>query len=322
MKNKAAEYLVANCIDSYRKDVLLIYDDTTEDITDLFYAALLNHGKNVKVVKLDVAHCHGEEPPWGIAERMVESEAIMCLTRYSLAHTEARKKAEKKGITFLSMPEYCDNLLYNQSIFADYHSKLAQVKEYADLLTKGEKVVIETESGTCLSLDIQNRAGNCCPGMTTKEFLLGSPPDIEANIAPVENKTNGRLIVDGSITDHRIGLLKEPVVLNIEGGFIQDITSSDKKTEKMVNHIFSDIHSSNAYVVGEFGIGFNDCAQLCGNMLVDEGAKGCVHFGMGSNWTIGGKNKVNFHLDFVLKNATVIIDDKIVIDKGELMYDN
>ena len=321
MKNEAAEYLVTNCIDSYRKDVLIIYDDTTEDIVDLFYAALLKHGKNIKVVKLDVAHCHGEEPHQGIAERMLGSEAIMCITQYSLAHTEARKKAEKKGITFLSMPEYCDNLLCNQAIFVDYHAKLAQVKKYTDFLTKGEKVEVETESGSRIYLDIQNRIGNCCPGMTTKDFLLGSPPDIEANIAPIENKTNGRLVVDGSITDYRIGLLKEPVVLNIEEGFIQDIKSSDKKIEKMIDHIFSDIHSPNAYVVGEFGIGINDCAQLCGNMLVDEGVKGCVHFGMGSNWTIGGKNRVNFHLDFVIKNATVIIDDKVVIDKGELIYD-
>lgn len=322
MKNKAAEYLVTNCIDTYREDVLIIHDDTTEDIVDLFYSALIKHGKKVKFVKLDVAHCHGEEPPQEIAERMAESEAIMCLTQYSLAHTEARKKAEKKGITFLSMPDYCGNLLCNQAIFVDYHAKLAQVKEYSDLLTKGKKVVIETESGTYIYLDIQNRVGNCCPGMTTKEFLLGSPPDIEANIAPTENKTNGRLVVDGSITDRRIGLLKEPVVLNIEEGLIQDITSSDKAIEKVVNHIFSDINSPDAYVVGEFGIGFNDCAQLCGNMLIDEGAKGCVHFGMGSNWTIGGKNRVNFHLDFVIKSATVIIDDKVVIDKGELIYDN
>ena len=28
---------------------------------------------------------------------------------------------------------------------------------------------------------------------------LGSPPDIEANICPIESSTNGQVIIDGSI---------------------------------------------------------------------------------------------------------------------------
>mgnify|MGYP004530696953 CR=1 FL=1 len=73
--------------------------------------------------------------------------------------------------------------------------------------------------------------------------------------------------------------------------------------------------------MGEFGIGFNDLATICGNMLIDEGTKGCIHFGMGSNWTIGGANKVAFHLDFVMKDATVFVDDTKIIERGVLIYE-
>ena len=33
-----------------------------------------------------------------------------------------------------------------------------------------------------------------------------------------------------------------------------------------------------------------------------------VHFGFGSNITVGGKNDVPFHLDFVIKKPDLFID--------------
>lgn len=322
MKGNGAEYLVCNCIEEYRQNILLLYDDTTENIISLFYEALLKHGKSVEMIKLSIASCHGTEPPESVENKMLCSDAIICLTQYSIAHTNARKKAEQKGITFLSLPEYTIDLLSNPAIFADYQLLVPVVKKYSDLLTAGKEIWIETKIGTSLHMNIENRVGNCCPGMTNSDFLLGSPPDIEANIAPIENETNGCLVIDGSITDQRLGLLKEPVILEIKEGYVCDITSSNVEQEKTVKEIFNNVKTKKAYMVGEFGIGFNDCAKLCGNMLVDEGSRGYVHFGMGSNWTIGGKNKVPFHLDFILKEPTVKIDNKVVIEQGRLAYES
>lgn len=320
MRNKVVEYLINSCIEATRKRVLILYDNTTEELIPLFHRALLKNGKVPEVFKLEVACCHGEEPSIQCRNKMLYSDAVICLTQYSLAHTEARNKANERGITFLSMPEYSLELLDNPAFLVDYSDKLPQVQRYTDVLTIGKKAEIRTMNGSKLYLNMEGRKGNCCPGISNTDFLLGSPPDIEANIAPVENGTNGQLIVNGSVTDRRIGLLKFPVILNVEQGAVTKITSKNKYIEKIVRSIFMDINSKNAYIIGEFGIGFNDCADLCGNMLVDEGAKGCIHFGIGSNWTIGGKNKVDFHLDFVIKDATVLIDNKVIIEEGKLIY--
>jgi leucyl aminopeptidase (aminopeptidase T) len=51
-------------------------------------------------------------------------------------------------------------------------------------------------------------------------------------------------------------------------------------------------------------------------MLTDEGALGCVHFGLGSNYTVGGLNKVDFHLDFVFRDASLSVDGKQLINLG------
>ena len=47
-------------------------------------------------------------------------------------------------------------------------------------------------------------------------------------------------------------------------------------------------------------------------MLIDEGVLGTFHCGFGSNITIGGLNKINFHLDFVSYQDNLIIDGETI----------
>lgn len=314
-------HIIKSCIDSARESILIIYDDSTENIVYLLENAIKSENRESIKIKLKIAKCHGEEPSNEISKKMLTVDSIICITQYSLAHTNARRVASERGISFLSLPGYEEKILKSSAIFIDYSKKYPQVKKYSDLLSSGKKIEIYTELGTNLTMDITNRVGNCCPGFTNTEYLLASPPDVEANIAPIENKTEGKLVIDGSITDKRIGLIKKNISLTIKNGKIISFDSKDNKLQENLHNIFKDINSENAYILGEFGIGFNENAKLCGNMLIDEGTLGCVHFGMGSNWTIGGKNKINFHLDFVMTKATVKIDGNTVIDNGRLIYE-
>ena len=314
-------YLLQQCIEDFRLNVLVIYDDFTSGLLNIFRNALLYIGKNPEFIQIDSADCHGQEPSAFVADKMLVSDVVVCVTKYSLAHTASRKNAEKVGVPFLSMPDYDMDILANPAFEVKYASRYSSVKYYTDILTNGKVVKIKSETGTDLTMNIEGRIGNCCPGLTNDEILLGSPPDIEANVAPVENKTNGVIVIDGSITDRRIGLLNQPVYLNISNGKIVSIKSEDYEVVKNIEGIFRDAGNDKALIVGELGIGFNDKANLCGNMLVDEGTQGCIHFGLGSNWTIGGENKVNFHLDFVMRNASVFVDDRQIIDKGNLLYE-
>ncbi len=317
---ESVRHLISHCMEENRKKVLVIYDDSTLELLPVFRGQLRDSGKTVECVKLDTARQHGEEPPEYVQKNMLFNEAVICITKYSIAHTKARKQTEEKGITFLSMPDYNMEILKNPAFTVDYKSILPRVRRYAEFLSKGRQIEVTAKSGTHLFLSIEGRKGNCCPGLTNSQYLLGSPPDIEANVSPIEKLTYGVLVVDGSITDWRIGLLKEPVILYIESGVVKKIESEDQETAKTVMKIFSEAGGTKASTVGEFGIGFNDRAKICGNMLIDEGAGGCIHFGMGSNWTIGGENRVDFHLDFVVKEATVTVDGKEIIREGRLIY--
>ena len=54
-------------------------------------------------------------------------------------------------------------------------------------------------------------------------------------------------------------------------------------------------------------------------MLEDEGCADTVHFGFGANSTIGGTNSVPFHLDFIMKEADVLVDDVILLQLSKLV---
>ena len=148
---------------------------------------------------------------------------------------------------------------------------------------------------------------------------MGSPPDIEANISPVEADSNGIIVVDGSIPCREIGLLSDPVTLEVRNGKIHEIVTESEAMLGLLLTIFARTASAKAYILGECGIGLNPAAELTGNMLTDEGAFGCMHFGFGSNATVGGTNDVPFHLDFVLREPTLAVDGEILIDKGDVV---
>ena len=76
------------------------------------------------------------------------------------------------------------------------------------------------------------------------------------------------------------------------------------------------IGDDKAYVLAECGIGLNPAARLTGHMLTDEGTLGSVHFGFGSNATVGGYNDVPFHIDCVIREATLWIDQSAVLVGG------
>ena len=54
-------------------------------------------------------------------------------------------------------------------------------------------------------------------------------------------------------------------------------------------------------------------------MLTDEGVAGCIHFGFGSNHTVGGTNVISFHIDVIIKKPSMTIDSYNVIENGRFL---
>ena len=285
----------------------ILCDSKTREVAEAVRSECLEISSAVSLLEIPPLQVHGEKPPAGVDKQMYAANVIFCLTSMSLAHSDERKKATDNGSRFLSLPDYSLKLLAGSSLRFDFNKAILPAHDLADKLTNAKFICITTPTGTDFSFSVVERSSNCCPGVCLEDGTLGSPPDVEVNIAPIEDSANGVIYVDGSIPCDEIGIIKsDPVVITVKDGAIVDIQGNEQATalKKLLEK-----HSPEAKILGEFGIGLNDCAELSGCMLEDEGCKDTVHFGFGSNSTIGGKNKVCFHLDFVIKNATVFLDN-------------
>jgi leucyl aminopeptidase (aminopeptidase T) len=315
---RAIEHLLCHCGGLRAGEtVLVIADRTTAEIAPLFADVATARGGVGGVCLIPTADRHGVEPPDEVAGRMAAAGLVLGLTRKSLAHTHARLRATRAGVRYLSLPGYTAELLGDPAVSVDYHAQLGVTRAMTQALTAGERLRVTTAAGTELSMNITGRAGNCCPGFVSPDYPLGSPPDIEANVPPIESDSEGVVVVDGSVATESIGLLRAPLSLRIVGGRIASLTGPDAEAVGRAREAFERVGNPRAYVLAECGFGLNPAARLTGHMLTDEGAMGCVHFGFGSNATIGGANDVPFHLDFVVRAASAWVDGRQILANGE-----
>ncbi len=289
--------------------VCIVSEPGTKDVGRILHEVASARNIRAEHAVIDPLKTHGQEPPKELISRMIKSDIVIGITKLSMAHTEARYKINRMGVRYLSLPDYSIGMLKNPALRIDFKKSARRANHLAGLFTKARTVNVCTKNGTKITMDVTRRNGNFCPGYVDRLYKMGSPPDIESNIAPIEDQSCGIIAVDASIAHPQFGKLKSPVYLTIKKGKIIDITG-DAFYIKKLNRIFSD-YGDKSRILAEFGVGFNEKAKVCGNMLLDEGAYGTAHVGFGSNSTIGGMNKINFHLDFVFYVDQIILDGRI-----------
>lgn len=315
-KKRAINNILFHCGKLSGEDrALVLCDADTRAIANAFIEIATFSKINLNLLEIPALSNHGAEPPEYVAKQMESSTLILSLCRYSLAHSKARIRAAQSGARFLSLPLYTWELLEDPSLHINFRSHASQVRNFANVFTQGKKIHVSTDAGTDLSLNITGRIGNYCPGFVENPGDLGSPPDIEANVSPIENSAEGVVIIDGSITHPKFGLLQSPVKLTVKNGKITRFESDYIPYVSELDILFGPLDSPRR-VLAECGVGLNPAATLTGTMLTDEGALGCLHFGFGANHTVGGCNEVDFHLDFVFRSATLTVDSKKIIIDG------
>ena len=147
-------------------------------------------------------------------------------------------------------------------------------------------------------------------GIYTKKGSFGNLPAGEVFIAPLENKTNGTIIVDASVGG--IGKVDKNIRIDIKDGFIDNIAGG--KIAKSFKRLLKNKLYKN---VAELGIGTNYKAKITGEVLEDEKVFGTCHIAFGNNRHFGGTVDVPFHVDFVIRNPTIYADGILIMDEGK-----
>lgn len=288
--------------------VLIVTDDDKLKIAESIERAAKLLSNEVLMLKMAPRSQHAEEPPLAVSEAMKRADVVIIPTTKSLSHTGARKAACKAGARVASMPGITQQMFRKGGLTADY-SKVKGISErVAKRLTKAREVRIKTRAGCDFTASLLRRKGVADTGILTKKGDFGNLPAGEGFIAPVEKKSHGTLVFDGSFAE--LGVLVKPLKITVERGKATKIEGEGRKLKKML---------TNGDNIAEVGIGTNPKAKLMGNVLEDEKVMGTVHVAFGDNHTFGGKIKANVHLDGIIKRPDIYLDNKKIMENGRFV---
>ena len=196
---------------------------------------------------------------------------------------------------------------------ADYQEVTKRSRRLSDIFLTAETVRVQTALGADITFSVSGMKGHVDSGLYIRKGTWGNIPAGEASVGPKEGTAEGRIVIDWSMST--IGRLIEPLHMVVEKGRAVDIKG--EQAEMLMERLKPFGHS--AFTIAEFGLGTNDCAQLCGLTLEDEKVLGTAHLALGNNISFGGTTSVPIHLDGVLTRPTVIIDGKPIMEQGHLI---
>jgi leucyl aminopeptidase (aminopeptidase T) len=298
------------CLDIKKEEtVLLLTDSDMVRVSEIIYEAVTPLTDKLITMSIESRRIHGEELPRAAAETMLKSDVVIGATSKSMTHTQATKDSVKSGGRVASMPGITAEMLNNGGMTADYREVAKAAKKVSDVLSKGESMEIKSSAGTDFRADIKEREGYADTGLLRNKGDFGNLPGGEGFIAPLEGKSEGRIIFDGPIASS--GLSHAPIVVDVEDGGA--ISTNYRELER----IFNDIDDATG--VGEIGIGVNPAARLIGKVLEDEKVLGTAHIAFGNNINFGGKINAKSHIDGIIKNPTIRVDGEVIAEKGALI---
>jgi len=312
---KACRIAIVDCMGTKKKEkILIVTDENKRKIGYALYDTAVQLGYESLIVEMKSGKINGEEPPAYVAQLMKGFDVVLCPTTKSLTHTNARREASALGTRVATFPGITEEIMV-RGLNADYKKIAALTNKLAGILDKTKIVKVTAPSGTDITMDITGRGGHSSKGLFHKKGESGNLPTGEAYIAPLEGKTNGVFIVDGSMAG--IGVIgTKPIRIEVKNGLA--VSFNGGKEAKMLEKMLMP-YGAKGRNIAEFGIGTNDKARLSGLILEDEKVMGTIHIALGDNKSMGGNVNVPVHLDGIVKKPMVFFDGKVIMKDGKLL---
>lgn len=306
-----AKRMMVSCLNVRAgEQVLIITDDKKLPIGTALYNAAQDLGAEALLMTMTPRQVSGEEPPAAVAAAMKAADVVIAPMATSITHTRAKIEAAKAGARVATMPNITEDMFSQGAMTADYDQVMDLTLRVTELLTKAATARIEKD-GCVLTLDLTGRPGIPSPGVYREKGQSGNLPSGEAYIAPLEDGSNGEMVIDGSMVG--LGKLDEPLRVRVEGGKLKEITGPG--AEKLGILLANDRNAT----LCELGIGTNHAARVTGIILEDEKAYHTVHIAFGTNIGFQGTNKADCHIDGVILNPTLYLDDQLILKDGEFV---
>jgi leucyl aminopeptidase (aminopeptidase T) len=254
------------------------------------------------------------EPPPSIAAALAACDVFFVVTDgSSISHTRARAQASAAGARGVGVTaESGDAGALCRLLAADLGAVARRSDELADLLTRARVASIRCPRGTALELDLTGAGAVSDNGDFSAPGAYGNLPFGEAFVVPVGG--NGRLVPSTVAGMGRVG---SDTVLEIGDGALIDGSGSDGSA--LADKLRA--HGPPGLNVAELGVGTNERARLSGSVVEDEKMLGSVHVAFGASAAIGGSVIADTHVDCVVPDVTLLLDDEPIVWNGRLLID-
>lgn len=293
--------------------VLVVTDEPLRAIGYAIREAAVELGNEVVLAEILPRKTNGEEPPPEIAALMTMVDLVLCPTSKSLTHTDARRAASARGVRVATLPGVTEQIMV-RCMNADYHAIAARTARICALMERSASIRVTAPGGTDLTLPMQGRHAHASSGLFRDKGQWGNLPTGESYLAPLEGRSHGLVVVDGSMAG--VGLVRQPIRITVEDGYATTIEGGEEAARLRA---LLEPHGRDGRNVAEFGIGTNDRATITGVILEDEKVMGTIHVAFGDNKSMGGSVRVASHLDGLVLSPTVWFDDRMVMDSGRLL---
>ena len=311
--DKPAKIILKECMAlKSNESCLIVTDKKLWPIGTALYRSSLKISKKSKLIFTDIPRTHGAEPPSDVSKEMLKYDVILLATTKSLTHTKARENASSRGARIASMPGITTDMM-QRALNVDFQKIRKLNNRLISRLIYKNKIQIITRKGTNIKFDLKDRKWLSDDGIYTKKGSMGNLPAGEIFIAPLEGRTSGTLVVDGSVAS--LGKAHKNITIKIKNGLIKEVNggrTANKFKKLLKNKLYKN--------VAELGIGTNPKAGITGEVLEDEKVQGTFHVAFGNNKHFGGKVDVPFHVDFVIKNPTIFAGNVLIMKNGKIIH--
>jgi len=269
-------------------------------------------------------HAYRTLPPSKVVSTALESADIV-INNYShgFGHGKREGYVAKKGKTIL-MPDVLG--LRDPVRFTDEDIKLVEerVIKYGKMFDEAKTWKVITDGEVLI--------GKFAPGRKCMKlkYVLDEYTNIvhgqsglsgEAMSSPMEGTGEGIFVINGAVG--HIGNVKAPLKCTIEKGMLVKVEPEDDEVAKMFLQLLNMGNDPNNKNLAEFSIGCNHLSRKSSPPAHTHEVKkslGTVHIAFGGNIGFGGEKSAFIHIDVCAFNPTVYLDDKIVVEKGKLLY--
>ena len=227
---------------------------------------------------------------------------------------------DTRTLVVLEPPEILERMLPQES-------DKGRVLHAQAAIRQSKRMRVTTAAGTDFEVELGELSGNCQYGFSDEPGHWDQWPGAFVTTYGNEGSANGTVVVAaGDILFPQKEYVRAPITLRIESGYIRAIEGSvDAMLLKQTLDSYAD---PEVFAVSHLGWGLSRNSRWDALGFYDkkdiEGQDGRGHYGnflftTGPNLSGGGTRRAPLHLDIPLRDASVWLDERQMVDVGNVL---